>query len=120
MLSKARCKNVEAVNVDFLTVDPVNSEYSRATHMYVYRIFFFFFSHASSPYACHYSLLDPSCSGSGIVNRLDHLLESGQFRELLLYSTLISRRERRDGGTGEPPHQTRQLSTDDDQARYEM
>lgn len=54
MLSKARCKNVEAVNMDFLTVDPVNSEYSRATHI----------------------LLDPSCSGSGIVNRLDHLLES--------------------------------------------
>src|SRR5215471_10182279 len=24
-----------------------------------------------------YSLLDPSCSGSGIVNRLDHLLETG-------------------------------------------
>lgn len=23
------------------------------------------------------SLLDPSCSGSGIINRLDHLLESG-------------------------------------------
>ena len=26
------------------------------------------------------SLLDPSCSGSGIVNRLDHLLESGTSR----------------------------------------
>jgi len=24
-----------------------------------------------------HSLLDPSCSGSGIVNRLDHLLETG-------------------------------------------
>ena len=90
------------------------------THVRVSDFFFFFFNHASSPYACHYSLLDPSCSGSGIVNRLDHLLESGQFRELLLCSTLICRRERRDGGTGEPPHQTRQLSTDDDQARYEM
>ena len=25
------------------------------------------------------SLLDPSCSGSGIVNRLDHLTEHGMF-----------------------------------------
>jgi putative methyltransferase len=25
----------------------------------------------------HHSLLDPSCSGSGIVNRLDHLLDTG-------------------------------------------
>ncbi|KAG6333686.1 hypothetical protein ID866_5404 [Astraeus odoratus] len=54
MLSKAGCKNVEAVNVDFLTVDPTNPKYARATHI----------------------LLDPSCSGSGIVNRLDHLLET--------------------------------------------
>jgi 16S rRNA C967 or C1407 C5-methylase (RsmB/RsmF family) len=29
------------------------------------------------------SLLDPSCSGSGIVNRLDHLLETGVLSELL-------------------------------------
>ncbi|KAI6039795.1 S-adenosyl-L-methionine-dependent methyltransferase [Pisolithus marmoratus] len=54
MLTKAGCKNVEAVNVDFLTVDPTDSKYGRATHI----------------------LLDPSCSGSGIVNRLDHLLEA--------------------------------------------
>ncbi|KIJ63101.1 hypothetical protein HYDPIDRAFT_29790 [Hydnomerulius pinastri MD-312] len=47
MLGKAACNNVEAVNMDFLTVDPSTS-----------------------------NLLDPSCSGSGIVNRLDHLLET--------------------------------------------
>ena len=29
------------------------------------------------------SLLDPSCSGSGIVNRLDHLTEHGMFPDLL-------------------------------------
>ncbi|KIK96464.1 hypothetical protein PAXRUDRAFT_10806 [Paxillus rubicundulus Ve08.2h10] len=52
MLSKATCKNVEAVNVDFLSVDPLTHNYAKATHI----------------------LLDPSCSGSGIVNRLDHLL----------------------------------------------
>ncbi|EPT01363.1 hypothetical protein FOMPIDRAFT_1120364 [Fomitopsis schrenkii] len=54
MLSKAQCSNVEAVNADFLTMDPTDQKYSKVTHI----------------------LLDPSCSGSGIVNRMDHLLES--------------------------------------------
>ncbi|KAI5998737.1 S-adenosyl-L-methionine-dependent methyltransferase [Pisolithus albus] len=54
MLNKAGCKNAEAINVDFLTVDPNDPKYGRVTHI----------------------LLDPSCSGSGIVNRLDHLLET--------------------------------------------
>ncbi|KAG6909943.1 hypothetical protein DXG01_014212 [Tephrocybe rancida] len=54
MLSRAGCKNVEPLNVDFLTVDPHDPKYTRVTHI----------------------LLDPSCSGSGIVNRLDHLLET--------------------------------------------
>ncbi|KAF5382066.1 hypothetical protein D9615_004285 [Tricholomella constricta] len=54
MLSRAGCKNVEPLNVDFLTVDPLDPKYNRVTHI----------------------LLDPSCSGSGIVNRLDHLLET--------------------------------------------
>ncbi|KAG1781528.1 S-adenosyl-L-methionine-dependent methyltransferase [Suillus placidus] len=53
MLAKAACRNVEAVNADFLTIDPSHPKYSLATHI----------------------LLDPSCSGSGIVNRLDYLLE---------------------------------------------
>ncbi|KAF9223465.1 S-adenosyl-L-methionine-dependent methyltransferase [Gyrodon lividus] len=52
MLAKATCKNVEAIHNDFLSVDPSTSKYAKATHI----------------------LLDPSCSGSGIVNRLDHLL----------------------------------------------
>ncbi|KAI0701330.1 S-adenosyl-L-methionine-dependent methyltransferase [Cytidiella melzeri] len=54
MLSRARCQNVEAVNADFLTTSPDDPRYSAVTHI----------------------LLDPSCSGSGIVNRLDHLLEA--------------------------------------------
>ncbi|KAG1734159.1 S-adenosyl-L-methionine-dependent methyltransferase [Suillus lakei] len=53
MLAKAACRNVEAVNADFLTIDPSHPKYSLATHI----------------------LLDPSCSGSGIVNRLDYLIE---------------------------------------------
>lgn len=54
MLSKARCKNVEPINTDFLTMPPQDPTYSDVTHI----------------------LLDPSCSGSGIVNRLDHLVDS--------------------------------------------
>ncbi|KAJ7116379.1 S-adenosyl-L-methionine-dependent methyltransferase [Mycena epipterygia] len=54
MLSKAGCKNVEPLNLDFLIVDPLDSKFAKVTHI----------------------LLDPSCSGSGIVNRLDHLLET--------------------------------------------
>ncbi|PIL35750.1 hypothetical protein GSI_02480 [Ganoderma sinense ZZ0214-1] len=53
MLSKAHCNNVEAVNSDFLTISPDDPKYGRATHI----------------------LLDPSCSGSGIVNRMDYLLD---------------------------------------------
>ncbi|KAL1760871.1 S-adenosyl-L-methionine-dependent methyltransferase [Schizophyllum commune] len=54
MVSKAACKNVTPVNADFLTIDPSDEMYSGVTHI----------------------LLDPSCSGSGIVNRLDYLLET--------------------------------------------
>ncbi|THH10867.1 hypothetical protein EW145_g1018 [Phellinidium pouzarii] len=54
MLAKAHCSNVEPTNTDFLSVDPLGTTYSRVSHV----------------------LLDPSCSGSGIVNRLDHLLET--------------------------------------------
>jgi putative methyltransferase len=54
MLARAGCSNVEALNGDFLSTDFTDEKYSRVTHI----------------------LLDPSCSGSGIVNRLDRLLES--------------------------------------------
>jgi len=53
MLARASCKNVEPVRADFLDSDP--QEYGKVTRI----------------------LLDPSCSGSGIVNRLDYLLEDG-------------------------------------------
>ncbi|KAI0671520.1 S-adenosyl-L-methionine-dependent methyltransferase [Trametes maxima] len=56
MLSKAQCNNIEAMNADFLATSPKDSKYSNVTHI----------------------LLDPSCSGSGIVNRLDHLLDNEQ------------------------------------------
>ncbi|EKM58071.1 uncharacterized protein PHACADRAFT_139688 [Phanerochaete carnosa HHB-10118-sp] len=55
MLSRARCQNIEAVNADFMTTSPNDGRFASVTHI----------------------LLDPSCSGSGIVNRLDYLLESG-------------------------------------------
>lgn len=33
MLSKAKCTNVEPVNIDFLTVDPTDPKYRSVTHM---------------------------------------------------------------------------------------
>ncbi|WWC71579.1 uncharacterized protein I206_105537 [Kwoniella pini CBS 10737] len=53
MLEKAHCKNVIAQRADFLESNPNSGEYKKVTRI----------------------LLDPSCSGSGIVNRLDYLLE---------------------------------------------
>lgn len=53
MLDRAKCSNVEPMNADFLAVDPSDPKYALVSHI----------------------LLDPSCSGSGIVNRLDHLLD---------------------------------------------
>lgn len=35
MLAKASCKNAEAINVDFLNVDPSNPQYANVTHMLV-------------------------------------------------------------------------------------
>ncbi|THG98187.1 hypothetical protein EW026_g3957 [Hermanssonia centrifuga] len=55
MLNRAKCRNTEPINADFLTIAPDDEKYATATHI----------------------LLDPSCSGSGIVNRLDHLLANG-------------------------------------------
>ncbi|KAG9049126.1 hypothetical protein FS837_011138 [Tulasnella sp. UAMH 9824] len=54
MVSKAGCKNVETNCQDFLQTQPSDPTFSEVTHI----------------------LLDPSCSGSGIVGRLDHLVEN--------------------------------------------
>ncbi|KAG8934770.1 hypothetical protein FRC01_000451 [Tulasnella sp. 417] len=54
MVSKAGCKNVETNCQDFLQTQPSDPRFSQVTHI----------------------LLDPSCSGSGIVGRLDHLVEN--------------------------------------------
>lgn len=35
MLAKASCKNTEALNVDFLNVDPSDLRFANATHMSV-------------------------------------------------------------------------------------
>ncbi|GHJ87754.1 hypothetical protein NliqN6_4156 [Naganishia liquefaciens] len=54
MLDRAGCKNVEARRGDFLESKP--EDFANVTRI----------------------LLDPSCSGSGIVNRLDYLLEDAE------------------------------------------
>ena len=35
MLTKASCKNAQAVNIDFLNVDPSDPQYANATHVSV-------------------------------------------------------------------------------------
>ncbi|KAG9017152.1 hypothetical protein FRB90_001576 [Tulasnella sp. 427] len=54
MVSKAGCKNVETNCQDFLQSQPSDPKFAHVTHI----------------------LLDPSCSGSGIVGRLDYLVEN--------------------------------------------
>ena len=59
MLMLASCSNILAQRADFLDTDPYSSDYAEVTRI----------------------LLDPSCSGSGIVNRLDYLLEDDVVNE---------------------------------------
>ncbi|KAI7848118.1 S-adenosyl-L-methionine-dependent methyltransferase [Circinella umbellata] len=54
MTGKAGCKNISPVHGSFLEVDPNDPQYAKV----------------------EYFLLDPSCSGSGIVSRLDHLVDN--------------------------------------------
>ncbi|KAI8146816.1 S-adenosyl-L-methionine-dependent methyltransferase [Fennellomyces sp. T-0311] len=56
MTGKAGCKNISAVHGSFLEVDPADPQYAKV----------------------EYFLLDPSCSGSGIVSRLDHLVDGDE------------------------------------------
>ncbi|WVQ81871.1 hypothetical protein IAT38_003998 [Cryptococcus sp. DSM 104549] len=53
MLAKAKCENVNAQRADFTDSNPEAEEFGNVTRI----------------------LLDPSCSGSGIVNRLDYLVD---------------------------------------------
>ncbi|SCV74776.1 BQ2448_7805 [Microbotryum intermedium] len=52
MCKKAGASNVTPMNIDFLSIDPADVKFKNITHF----------------------LVDPSCSGSGIPSRLDHLL----------------------------------------------
>ncbi|KAF9186225.1 hypothetical protein BGZ51_002173 [Haplosporangium sp. Z 767] len=54
LTTKAGCTNITALNTSFLTLDTTTDDHSKVTHI----------------------LLDPSCSGSGIINRLDHLVDA--------------------------------------------
>ncbi|RHZ70851.1 hypothetical protein Glove_265g15 [Diversispora epigaea] len=54
LTEKAGCKNIEAIHESFLEANPLDPKYSRV----------------------EYILIDPSCSGSGILSRLDHLLDN--------------------------------------------
>ncbi|KAK9761551.1 hypothetical protein K7432_013468 [Basidiobolus ranarum] len=54
LTGKAGCKIIEACHTSFLDLDPNDEKFSKV----------------------EYILLDPSCSGSGIISRLDHLVDS--------------------------------------------
>ncbi|KAJ2802009.1 hypothetical protein H4R20_003448, partial [Coemansia guatemalensis] len=54
LTSQAKCKIITAQCADFLSINPLDPEYADV----------------------EYALLDPSCSGSGIVNRMDALVDS--------------------------------------------
>ncbi|KAF9156417.1 hypothetical protein BG015_005386 [Linnemannia schmuckeri] len=54
LTTKAGCTNITALNTSFLTLDTTTPDNSKVSHI----------------------LLDPSCSGSGIINRLDHLVDA--------------------------------------------
>jgi len=56
MVDRAGCSNVVPILGDFLDTNPTDPKFLAVTHV----------------------LLDPSCSGSGIVNRLDYLLDAEQ------------------------------------------
>ncbi|KAF8966986.1 hypothetical protein BGZ46_000275 [Entomortierella lignicola] len=54
LTTKAGCTNITALNTSFLTLDTSTPDHSKVSHI----------------------LLDPSCSGSGIINRLDYLVDA--------------------------------------------
>ncbi|KAG0246424.1 S-adenosyl-L-methionine-dependent methyltransferase [Mortierella sp. GBAus27b] len=54
LTTKAGCTNITALNTSFLTLDITTPDHSKVSHI----------------------LLDPSCSGSGIINRMDHLVDA--------------------------------------------
>lgn len=76
MLDKAGCRNTEALNIDFLTTNPEDIQFAEVTHMYAV-LYHIPYLDCDTDMKASFSLLDPSCSGSGIVNRLDYLLEPG-------------------------------------------
>ena len=55
--------DISPVHGSFLEVDPNDPQYAKV----------------------EYFLLDPSCSGSGIVSRLDHLVDNDEGKYLKLY-----------------------------------
>ncbi|KAI9468894.1 MAG: williams-Beuren syndrome critical region protein 20 copy A [Benjaminiella poitrasii] len=59
LTNKAGCKNITPVHGSFLETDPLDKQYSNV----------------------EYLMLDPSCSGSGIISRLDHLVDDDDENE---------------------------------------
>ncbi len=118
MLALSNCLNVVAQRADFLDTDPLSPQFAKVTRMYVAvkRI-------KRSRTDMLHSLLDPSCSGSGIVNRLDYLLEDGAYAVVLHVAELIVRRYRfgrRNGCQSGAFGETRHFPAADGPARVQV
>ncbi|SAM07472.1 hypothetical protein [Absidia glauca] len=72
LTTKAGCRNIEPIHGSFLETDPMDSMYAKV----------------------EYLLLDPSCSGSGIVSRLDHLVDDDSDEQENADGTITTREER--------------------------
>ncbi|KAI8086612.1 S-adenosyl-L-methionine-dependent methyltransferase [Halteromyces radiatus] len=72
LTTKAGCRNIEAIHGSFLDADPSDPMYNKV----------------------EYLLLDPSCSGSGIVSRLDHLVDDDSDEQKNADGTTTTQEER--------------------------
>ncbi|KAL1920147.1 uncharacterized protein VTP21DRAFT_1293 [Calcarisporiella thermophila] len=68
MVGKAGCQNIEPICGSFLEANPEDPKYSKI----------------------EFILLDPSCSGSGIISRLDHLVDEEDEQGMIENDTKIS------------------------------
>lgn len=68
--------DITPIHGSFLEVDPNDPKYAEVRQGAV--IHAGFDTPFSRPAKVEYLLLDPSCSGSGIISRLDHLVDDGK------------------------------------------
>jgi putative methyltransferase len=68
--------DITPIHGSFLEVDPNDHKYAEVRQGAV--VHAGFHTPFTPPAKVEYLLLDPSCSGSGIISRLDHLVDDGK------------------------------------------